>query len=88
MLAIAGLFLMIVTGWRSSWVFVLMLFLLVVPRAIFIGRLENPEPRYFVEYFIFAAVLAGVFLSRFTVRYGKGRVNISFDYGRDRSKHS
>jgi len=30
-------------------------------RIMFFGTIENPEPRYFVELFIPAAILSGVF---------------------------
>jgi len=34
-----------------------------LPRIIFFGTIENPEPRYFVELFIPVAILGGLFLT-------------------------
>jgi hypothetical protein len=82
-LAVAGMLLLLFSGSPRSRLFVVMLLLIALPRAVFISRLEDPEPRYFVEYFIFASVLAGIALSRISITFGKGRFLISLLYGRE-----
>lgn len=44
--------------WRDkpSRRWLLLIALLVVPRLVLLGRMENPEPRYVVEFFAFVAV--------------------------------
>jgi hypothetical protein len=64
LLAAAGAIFLLVSKYRRSWLWLLMVLLLSVPRIAFFGTLENPEPRYLVELFIFAAVLGGIALSR------------------------
>jgi hypothetical protein len=81
-LAFAGALVMLFSRWRDARIFLLMTMLIFLPRAIFISTLENPEPRYFVEYFLFAAVLAGIAMSGLSIRFGKGRVSISLLYGK------
>ncbi|HTK38565.1 MAG TPA: phospholipid carrier-dependent glycosyltransferase [Pyrinomonadaceae bacterium] len=70
LLAAAGAVFLLISKFRRSWLWLLMVLLLSVPRIAFFGTLENPEPRYLVELFIFAAVLGGIALShlRFTWR--------------------
>lgn len=36
--------------------------LMVLPRLAFFSTIENPEPRYVIELFVFAAILGGIFL--------------------------
>ena len=70
LLAVAGAIFLLISKRRRSWLWLLMVLLLSVPRIAFFGTLENPEPRYLVELFIFAAILGGIALShlRFTCR--------------------
>jgi len=48
--------------WRdkSSRRWLLLLALLIVPRLAMLARMENPEPRYVVEYFAFVVAVAGI----------------------------
>lgn len=43
----------------------ILLSLMTLPRVLFLSTIENPEPRYVVELFVFAAILGGFFLSSF-----------------------
>jgi hypothetical protein len=81
-LAFAGALVMLLSRWSDARIFSLMTVLIFLPRAIFISTLENPEPRYFMEYFLFAAVLAGIAMSGLSIRCGRGRVSISLLYGK------
>lgn len=63
LLAFAG----VVVMWReraerSILQWLILLALMTVPRIIFLSSVENPEPRYVVEFFAFTAILGGVFL--------------------------
>ncbi len=40
----------------------LLVFLMVFPRIAFLSSVENPEPRYVVELFVFTAILGGLFI--------------------------
>jgi len=67
--------------WRDiamrKWL--IMVALLVLPRAIFLSTVENPEPRYVVELFIFTAVAGGIWLSgrsRRSARRGLGESRV------------
>jgi hypothetical protein len=57
-LGLAGLWLM----WRdkASRRWLLMLVLLTVPRLVLLSKMENPEPRYVVEYFAFVAAVGAI----------------------------
>ena len=59
--------------WRSRanknilrWL--ILLALMTLPRIVFFSSIENPEPRYVVELFVFAAVLGGFFLGNMKFR--------------------
>ena len=84
-LAVAGFVTVLFAGWPRGWLWAAMVLLLTVPRIIFLAMLENPEPRYLVEYFLFAAVLGGAVLSRISMRFGRGRFIFSLLYGRARN---
>ena len=84
-LAVAGLLTLLIAGWPRGWLWAAMVLLLTVPRIVFLGMLENPEPRYLVGYFMFAAILGGVALSRVGLRCGGGRLSLSLLYGRERN---
>ncbi|MFL6228119.1 MAG: phospholipid carrier-dependent glycosyltransferase [Pyrinomonadaceae bacterium] len=49
----------------GAWAWLLLALLLTVPRLAFMSSLENPEPRYVVELFVFLAALGGIALSGF-----------------------
>jgi 4-amino-4-deoxy-L-arabinose transferase-like glycosyltransferase len=48
---------------RSAWAFVLLACLMTLPRLIFFATLENPEPRYVVELFVFTSILGAIAIS-------------------------
>ena len=79
-LSFAGcLTLLLVRRARSRlWLFLVLAFSL--PRIIFFGTIENPEPRYLVELFIPAAILGGVFLAFVRFRRVSGSVGIEVNY--------
>ncbi|MBV9217576.1 MAG: glycosyltransferase family 39 protein [Acidobacteria bacterium] len=73
-LAIGGM----VVLWRSSMLrWLILVLLMTLPRIIFFGTIENPEPRYVVELFVFTAILGGLFLAR--KRSRKKRPELSQD---------
>ncbi len=43
----------------------ILLALMCLPRLLFLSSIENPEPRYVVELFVFAAILGGFFLGSY-----------------------
>ncbi|MGI8789156.1 MAG: hypothetical protein ACR2HG_15565 [Pyrinomonadaceae bacterium] len=43
----------------------ILLALMTLPRIVFFSTVENPEPRYVVELFVFAAILGGFYLGSF-----------------------
>ncbi len=45
---------------RPSRRWLLLLALLIVPRLVVLARMENPEPRYVVEFFAFVVALSGL----------------------------
>lgn len=47
----------------SNLTWLLLSVLLILPRIAFLSTIENPEPRYVVELFFFAAILGGLYLS-------------------------
>jgi len=69
LLAIGG----VIVLWRDRanknvlrWL--VLLALMTLPRVAFFSMLENPEPRYVVELFIFTAILGGFFLGNLKFR--------------------
>lgn len=56
-------------GWL---IFVVLMF---APRLVFLSSIENPEPRYVVELFTFAAILGGIFLGDLKL-FGKKELKI------------
>jgi hypothetical protein len=62
--------------WRekSSRRWLLLLALLIVPRLAFLARMENPEPRYIVEFFAFVLPVASLAtLTAYDLLYSKMR---------------
>jgi Dolichyl-phosphate-mannose-protein mannosyltransferase len=62
-------------GWRlwrsrdfNSRRWLLLAALLIFLRLAFLSTMENPEPRYTVEFFPFLAILSGIFLARLNPR--------------------
>jgi hypothetical protein len=45
---------------KSSRRWLLLLVLLVISRLMFLTSMENPEPRYVVEFFVFILAVAGI----------------------------
>jgi predicted acyltransferase len=60
-LAVLGAFAM----WRDTSMrrWLVLLVLMTLPRLIFFSTVENPEPRYVVELFLFTAIAGGVWLA-------------------------
>lgn len=82
LLAAAGAIFLLISKHRRSWLWLLMVLLLSVPRIAFFGTLENPEPRYLVELFIFACVLGGIALARMGFACHARNFGIKIDLGR------
>jgi len=68
-IGLAGVIIM----WRhgDTWRWVLLLFLLTIPRFAYLTTLQNPEPRYVVEYFPLLLAAAGVALAAIHWRRAK-----------------
>ena len=79
--AIGGAFVLILMRKARSWTWLFLALAISLPRIVFFGTIENPEPRYFVELFIPAAILSGVFLACLRFRKGKGSFGIELNYG-------
>lgn len=75
--AIGAILLMLFRNKRSRlWLFLAIA--VCVPRAAFFATLENPEPRYFVEFFLVVFVLCGILFSRFNLhKFNRG---IAFEF--------
>lgn len=82
LLAAAGAIFLLISKYRRSWLWLVMVLLLSVPRIAFFGTLENPEPRYLVELFIFAAILGGIALARIGFECHARNFGIKIDLGR------
>jgi hypothetical protein len=72
----AGSFFLLADRRRLSKLWVAMVVFLSLPRIIFFGTLENPEPRYLVELFLFASILSGIFISRFRFQWRDGYLSL------------
>lgn len=80
-LALGGALVLMLMRKARSWTWVFLALAISVPRIMFFGTIENPEPRYFVELFVPAAILAGVFLACVRFRKAKGLLRIELNYG-------
>jgi hypothetical protein len=60
-LAVAGAVIMWLDKSSRRWL--LLLALLVIPRMAFLTSMENPEPRYVVEFFAFILPVASIALT-------------------------
>lgn len=76
LLALGGV--LILAAGRRSLLWLFMAASLCVPRIVFFSTLENPEPRYFVELFLIAGILGGVFISRFRLRRSRRVFSLEF----------
>jgi len=65
---------------KRGRIWLLLSLTLSLPRILYFSTLENPEPRYFVELFIFCAILAGIVLSRVRFRFEKRSIGIELTY--------
>jgi hypothetical protein len=66
---------------RKGWICLLLVLSMSVPRIVFFGTLENPEPRYLVELFVFTAILGGIALAKLRFKKREGSVSLEFLYG-------
>ena len=74
-LAIVGICTLLIGG-RRTWIWLFLILFISVPRIIYFGTLENPEPRYLVELFVPASILAGLVLAQLRFRRDRGSVGI------------
>lgn len=79
MLSFGGLFILLLRRGRPRLWFFLVL-AISLPRILFFGTIENPEPRYFVELFIPATILGAIFLACTQLTRGTGAVGVQLDY--------
>jgi hypothetical protein len=70
---------------KRTWIWAVFVLAIAVPRAVFMGTLENPEPRYLMELFLYAAILAAIALTHFEMTRGPGRFGLTFSYGKQRT---
>ncbi len=75
----------LVFGGRRERVWLMLAVLACVPRVVFFGTLENPEPRYLIELFVPAAILGAMFIGRLTFERSNGAVGIRARYGRHKN---
>ncbi|HTK38968.1 MAG TPA: phospholipid carrier-dependent glycosyltransferase [Pyrinomonadaceae bacterium] len=80
--AAVGAVFLLISKYKRSWLWLLMVLLVSIPRIAFFGTLENPEPRYLVELFIFASVLGGIGLARMRSACHARTFGIAIDLGR------
>ena len=71
---LAGAFVLWLSGDLYSRSWLLLVFLTVVTRLAFFSTLENPEPRYVVEFFPFLAALGGIAFARIWKRSTPNRL--------------
>lgn len=64
LIAIGGLVVLLLAGTPRSIIWLSVALLIIAPRILFFGTIENPEPRYLTELFVPAAILGGVFVPR------------------------
>ena len=81
LLALAGLLVLLFIRRERAWLWLVFALAISLPRIIFFGTIENPEPRYFVELFIPAAILGAVFLAYGSFRRQRGSIGIEVNYG-------
>ena len=79
LLAALGAFLLLWSLKRGGGKWLLLATLMTLPRILFFASLENPEPRYVVELFIFTAILGGIALARLRFRCYKNTFGVEFD---------
>lgn len=79
-LAFAGAIILWKCRDRTARLWLVIAILLSLPRIMFFGTLENPEPRYLVELFMIASVLGGIFLSRFQIKRRRDAIAVEFIY--------
>ena len=84
-LAIGAIILMLIGRWPRAGIWIAMAVLVSLPRIVFFGTLENPEPRYLIELFFIAAVLGGIALSRFRPKSSRGQFGVVLEYARGRN---
>lgn len=75
----AGLCMLLVSKAPRSRIWFLLIILVCLPRIVFFGTLENPEPRYLIELFLPAAILGGMFLSRIGIEREPGKIGLEID---------
>jgi 4-amino-4-deoxy-L-arabinose transferase-like glycosyltransferase len=80
LLSFVGASLLVRSPGRRAKFWVLLAALMVLPRVIFFSSLENPEPRYFVELFLFTAIFGAIALARIGFRRDGQKVSVEFDY--------
>ncbi len=68
MLSLAGAWFLWTSGRFAARQWVLLIFLAIVLRLILFSSIENPEPRYLVEFFPMLSILGGVAIAQFKPR--------------------
>lgn len=81
-LAMLGLILLCLSRDRRSRFWLIMVLLMSLPRIAFFGTLENPEPRYLVELFLFAAILGGLALASVSFKRRRHVLSAEISYRR------
>jgi hypothetical protein len=84
-LSFAGALVLLLIRKACSWLWLFLVLAISLPRITFFGTIENPEPRYFVELFIPAAILGGVFLAFVRFRRASASVGIEINYSEEQS---
>ncbi|MEP6944707.1 MAG: glycosyltransferase family 39 protein [Acidobacteriota bacterium] len=85
-LAFGGIITLCFSAAYRSRMWLLLVLLTCIPRIAFFGTLENPEPRYLVELFILAAILAGIFIAHLRfIRESRG-IGLAISFGEEKAE--
>lgn len=80
LIAVAGVVLLMLGRRPMARLWLIMAMLMTLPRIAFFGTLENPEPRYLVELFLFAAILGGIALAGVRCRCPRDAASVTASY--------
>ncbi len=83
LISFGGLLVLLIGNSGRSRLWFLLIMFVFIPRIMFLGTLENPEPRYLVEMFIPAAILGAIFLAKLSLKRHDSAIGLEFQYGNE-----